>query len=428
MMSIYNNKIKKMYLKKFYKCSLQYLYKYYTIVLNMNRSGAKSTVFVSSFLKPSYQGAIPMKARLISLSLLVTSLMSMGALADARIIVGHFAPFSADLEETSVSVALNGEVALENVKFKTFTDYIPLPAGEYKVDIIPTGMTEPVLSETYTLADNTDYTVFASGDGVNQPLALFALGDDNTAPATGNVKVRVFHAAPFANTLEGTEVSIRTAGGDLVAGLTGVPFGIGSDFLELPEGIYDLKVASNDGLTNYIDPLPVELTSGTIVTLFAVGNGSLQPLGIIATPGGELPLRTPVDNSTNGVFQLADDMGMALAGQGAVIVPLPGQNRMVGTWYAYGADSLPVWYTFDSCLDDSMGCSTPGAFDGMSALTTLYASSGETMMDPQTTTAVGTIQFDVVDCGLILAEVIVGENMPTDYELQRMTPSSSCSP
>ena len=69
-------------------------------------------------------------------------------------------------------------------------------------------------------------------------------------PASGNVKVRVFHAAPFADTLEGTEVSIRTAGGDLVAGLQGVPFGVGSGYLELPAGTYDLKVASNDGLVN----------------------------------------------------------------------------------------------------------------------------------------------------------------------------------
>ena len=369
-----------------------------------------------------------MKAKLISLSLLAASLTSTGALADARIMVGHFAPFSSDLELTSVSVALNGVVQLENVKFNMFTDYITLEAGEYTVDIIPTGTTEPAISKTYTLQDNMDYTVFASGDGVNQPLELFALGDDNSAPATGNVKVRVVHAAPFAATLAGTEVSIRTAGGDLVAGLTGVPFGVGSGYLELPEGTYDLKVASNDGLTNYIDPLPVELTSGTIVTLFAVGNGSLQPLGITATPVGILPLRIPVDDSVSGAFQLSDDMGMALHGEGAVLLPLPGQNRLVGTWYTYGMDGAPAWFTFDSCLDDTMGCSTPGGFDGMSALTTLYASTGETMMDPQQTVPAGTIQFDVIDCGLVMAEVTVGENPPVDFELQRMTPSASCSP
>ena len=360
--------------------------------------------------------------------LLLAAFTSGGAFADARVIVGHFAPFSGELEGTSVSVALNGEVQLENVLFNTATDYIALPAGDYTVDIIPTGTTEPVLSETYTLQDNMDYTVFASGDIVNQPLSLNALVDDNTAPAAGNVKIRVFHAAPFADTLAATEVSIRTAGGDLVAGLTGVPFGVGSDYLELTAASYDLKVASNDGFTNFIDPLPVDLPPGTIVTLFAVGNGSLQPLGITASPGGALPLRIPVDDSTSGAFQLADDTGMALAGEGAVLIPLPDQNRLVGTWYTYGMDGAPVWFTFDSCLDDTMGCSTPGGFDGLTALTTLYASTGENMMDPQQTTPAGTIQFDVIDCGLVMAQVTVGENAPVDFELQRMTPSAKCFP
>ena len=54
--------------------------------------------------------------------------------------------------------------------------------------------------------------------------------DDNTAPAMGNVAIRVSHLAPFASDLAATEVSIRTAGGDLVNGLTGVPYKVDSGF------------------------------------------------------------------------------------------------------------------------------------------------------------------------------------------------------
>ena len=46
--------------------------------------------------------------------------------ADARVTVANFAPFADNLLDTSVSVALNGEVALENVEFKNFTPYIDL--------------------------------------------------------------------------------------------------------------------------------------------------------------------------------------------------------------------------------------------------------------------------------------------------------------
>jgi hypothetical protein len=343
----------------------------------------------------------------------ISLLCSQLAFADARVSVAHFAPFAEDIENTSVSVALNGTVALENVKFKDFTDYISLPAGEYVVDIIPTGGDAVAITATYMLEDNKDYTVYASGNILLQDLALFALADDNTAPAAGNIKVRVVHAAPFGATPESTEVSIRTAGGDLVGGLTGVPYGVSSGYLEIPEGAYDLKVASNNGQTNYIDPLEVDLASGTIVTLFAVGDIITQDLGIIAAPVGELPLRAVVDDSTNGSYMLD-----GFDGQGFWMTPIPAQNRVVGSWYTYNADGSPMWFTFDS---------GPGEFDGMVAMTTLFQSTGMTEMDMQMTVPVGTIEFDVMNCSMVTAMVTVGDSM-TAYDGIRLTPSASCPP
>ena len=346
-------------------------------------------------------------------------LSSQLASADARVTVAHFAPFADTIEGTSVSVLLNDAVALENVVFKQFTPYIDLPAGEYKVDIVPTGTNTVAMTATYNLVDGQDYTVYASGNGSLQPLALFALADDNTAPAAGNVKVRIVHTAPFAATPEATEVSIRTAGGDLVAGLEGVPYGAATGYLELPADTYDLKVASNNGQVNFIDPLPVALSDGTIATLFAVGDIITQDLGIVATPIAELPLRDPVDNSTNGAFALEGTVN-----EGFFLVPIPAQNRLIGSWYTFDGDGLPAWYTFDSCLSDDMGCSTPGAFDGTSALTTLYQSTGGMM---PTTVPVGTVEFNVIDCDLIETIVTVGQDV-TMVDGIRITPSASCAP
>jgi hypothetical protein len=354
-----------------------------------------------------------------SLSMLCSQLV----MADARVTVAHFAPFAKNIEDTSVSIALNGEVALTDVKFKDFVPSIALPAGEYLVEIILTGTDTVAMSETYMLEDGVDYTVYASGNGTLQDLKLVALVDDNTAPAAGNVKVRVVHAAPFGATSESTEVSIRTAGGDLVAGLQGVPYGGKSDYLELPADTYDLKVASNNGQVNFIDPLPVPLAPGTIVTLFAVGDIAMQDLAIIATPVGELDLRDVVNDSTNGSYMLD-----GLDGQGFWLTPIPAQNRLVGSWYTYNTDGTPMWFTFDSCNGVVDGeCPTPGGFDGMTAVTTLYQSSGATENEMQMTVPVGTVDFDVISCELVEATVTVGENI-TVYDGIRLTPSASCPP
>lgn len=340
------------------------------------------------------------------------------ALADASVTIAHFAPFADTLEGTSVTVAVNGDTLLEDVQFQAFTEPQALPAGDYTIDIIPTGAEEPAISETFSLMDNTDYTLFATGNGTLQPLDLVALVDDNSAPAAGNVKVRVFHSAPFAAELADTEVSIRTAGGEVVGGLTGVPFGVGSDYLELPADTYDLKVASNDGTTNFIDPLPIELADGAVVTLFAVGDIVNQPLGIVAVPVGPLALRTPVNENALGVFQLIDGDGNALAGQGFNFSPIAAQNRVAGTWFQYDELGEPTFLTFDS---------EPAGFDGEVAETTLFSSTAaaDPTEDP-VTEAIGTILFGVQDCRTILAEVIVGDGEPVSFEGRRLTPNAVC--
>ncbi len=137
-----------------------------------------------------------------------------------------------------------------------------MPAGTYTVDIVPVGATDPALTGDFTLEDDMSYTLYAQGNGVTQDLELQALVDNVDMPTEGNLNLRIVHAAPFAADLAATEVSIRTAGGDVVNGLVGVPYDANSGFFQIPAGTYDLKVASNDGSVNYIDILPAELAGG----------------------------------------------------------------------------------------------------------------------------------------------------------------------
>ncbi len=100
-----------------------------------------------------------------------------------------------------------------------------------------------------------DYTAIAIGDGVNQPLSLLALVDDNTAPAAGNFKLRLGHLAPFADTLAGTMADVRLDDGTAV--ITDVVFGAVAPYLELPAGTYDLKITTPGGGTTLINLAPV---------------------------------------------------------------------------------------------------------------------------------------------------------------------------
>lgn len=362
-----------------------------------------------------------------AIAVLITALTlaSQPVQAAARVAVAHFAPFADTLEGTAVDVRVNGETALQDVRFKDFTDYLEFDAGTYTIDVVPVGATDPAITGEFTLEDDIDYSLFAVGNGSTQPLELWALADTVTAPMAGNLNIRIVHAAPFAADLAATEVSIRTDGGDLVNGLTGVPYGVDSGFFEIPAGTYDLKVASNDGSVNYIDIDAVDLPEGANVTVYAVGDGANQPLGAIAFPVGELATSPPVDNSANGMWEILEG-----SGTGFVFQPMPSENRAVGTWYTYGMDGAPTFLTFDSCSNapGEDGCAMPGGFDGTTAVTALYSSSGggPNEDDVVETTQVGEIEFEILGCDDALATVTLDGEDPVLYTARQLTRPFPC--
>lgn len=344
-------------------------------------------------------------------AVLAALVLSAQAFGQARVLIVHAAPFADSIEGTSVSVTVNGDAVLEDFRFKDFTDFIELPAGEYDLAVIPTGATDPAMTATVELEDGTDYTVFATGDGVNQDLALWPVVDDATDPGTDNLNIRVVHAAPFAAESADTEVSIRTASGDVVNGLVGVPYFVQSGFFAIPAGNYDLKVASPDGSVNLIDPLPVDLPAGLDVTVVAIGDGVNQPLGILAIPVGELETRAPVDFSANGWWKPLNSFN-----EGLILQTIPAQNRLVGTVNTYGSDGNARWYIFD------------GPFDGRVASATVFrAEDGEFGGQfPATVSEAGSIEIEVLDCQSGTASIDLDTGESFTWELSRLVHGLPC--
>lgn len=343
----------------------------------------------------------------------VLMVISQPAFAVAKVAVAHFAPFAADIADTAVDIQVNGTTALEGVVFKDFTGYMDFEAGTYTIDVIPVGATEPAISETFDLTDGVSYTVFAAGNGITQDLTLEAVVDDIMMPASGNLNLRVIHAAPFAADLAATEVSIRTNAGDVVNNLVGVPYLGNSQFFEVPEGSYDLKVASNDGSINYIDPLAAALPAGADVTIYAVGDGINQPLGIIAFPVGELQVGAPVDNSFTGMWEIVEG-----SGTGFIWMSMPQINLGVGSWYTYDMNGDPIFYVFQS---------DRGAFADDMANTALYLSTGggNSEDDIVTTEKIGEIDFMFM-CDEAMATVTLEGEPPVMYSAVNLTQGFAC--
>lgn len=207
--------------------------------------------------------------------------------ADARVQLIHVAPFSSTISGTSVSVLVNGSDVITDFVFgETSSGYLTLTAGvPLTVEIVPTGSTTPAITASLTLSAGVDYTVAAIGDGAKQPLELLTLVDDN-AVLTDSAKLRVVHVAPLSNTITGTLVDVRTEAGVPIT--VDFAYKAGTGYLTLPPGPYDLKVTlPNTGpIAIQIPPLRADI--GDVLTVFAIGDGESQPLGIL--PVGDLHL------------------------------------------------------------------------------------------------------------------------------------------
>lgn len=206
----------------------------------------------------------------------------------ARVQVAHLAPFADTLEATEVDIAVNGTVALSGVPYGGSTGYLELPAGPTDLEILEPGTSNVLISASVNLADRTDYSVIAIGNGAQQDLALLALVDDNSEPAAGEFRLRLGHLAPFAPDEASAEV--RLADGSLIAA---VDFGDVAA-LDLAAGSYNLTITAPGGEPVLINPIPLSFDGGEIISAFATGDGVNQDLGAFAWPsdavGDFLPL------------------------------------------------------------------------------------------------------------------------------------------
>lgn len=175
----------------------------------------------------------------------------------------------------SVDIYLNGKVTLKNVKYKQFSDYLQLPAGNYRIDIFPTGnQSRPVLSEMFILMPAITYTIAASGRASN--LKLLPVIDQPFISA-GETKVRFVHLSPDAPAID-----IAVKDGDVL--FKNMSFMEATNFLSVSPIKVDLEVRVA-GTNSVVLTVPkVQLKADRAYSMFAVGfvNGT-PSLDVIIT-------------------------------------------------------------------------------------------------------------------------------------------------
>jgi trimeric autotransporter adhesin len=159
--------------------------------------------------------------------------------------------------------------------FKGFfptTGYASFAPKKYTFEGTPPSSSKPLVTFDATFESAKNYTVMilgaVAGKVPARPMTPVVLEDNNTAPASGNFKIRLVDAVTDS-TAATARAFITTPG----ASLTGVPlaleYGKASIYVELSAGAYQIRLTPSDTVTVLRDLPTFAFESGKVYTVIA---------------------------------------------------------------------------------------------------------------------------------------------------------------
>lgn len=218
------------------------------------------------------------------LSLVVCATLAPLAMAQVPADVSWVRVIHASADAPAVDVLANGNLVFQGLRFKSFTEYTPVPRGSYTFSINLSGTNTTVLSHgPVNLMGGSAYSFYALGKVGNNSLLIMGTGDDVMAPPAGMAKVRVVHGASTAPTVD---VFATAPYAPLPASpaLTGVPFPLAGPYLMVPAGAYQARVTPTGTKTVAIDSGRLPLMGGTVRTVIALDSAAGAGFELLVLP------------------------------------------------------------------------------------------------------------------------------------------------
>ena len=193
----------------------------------------------------------------------------------AQMRVVHASP-----DAPNVDVLVDNAPVLTNVAYKAASSYLEVPSGSRNLKVRATGTSTVVIDQNGTLGQGGFYTVLATGRVAS--IAPVVLTDDQTSPASGNIRLRLVHASPTAGNVD---IYVTAPTADIASAtptLANVAFRAASNYLEAPAGTYRVRITPAGTKTVAIDANNVALSAGQVRTAVAIdASGGGAPLGAI---------------------------------------------------------------------------------------------------------------------------------------------------
>ena len=95
---------------------------------------------------------------------------------------------------SSIDMLLDNKSTISGISYGTASGYVKVGGGSHNLIVEVTGNSSPLINQTSSLSGDT--TVVATNS------SAMVLTDDNSAPSSGNIKIRVINASPSLGSVD----------------------------------------------------------------------------------------------------------------------------------------------------------------------------------------------------------------------------------
>ncbi|MDF3124344.1 DUF4397 domain-containing protein [Rheinheimera sp. 1928-s] len=212
-----------------------------------------------------------------------------------------------------VAVNANGNVAVANLAFGEAAGPLSVAAGNFNTSVdakLPGDTLTTVIPQTsLSLTQATDYVIFATGKVADDSIEPLVVNFPQTAVSSGNVRLRVVHAAASAPTVD---VHLTAPADALSAGTVAatLEFSDATGDVTVPAGDYRVRITPAGNLTTVVfDSGTVALASGSDLTIAALDSrfAGPSPVSLLAlVQGGNTSLELLDTGSVSAVRVVHD--------------------------------------------------------------------------------------------------------------------------
>ena len=192
--------------------------------------------------------------------------------------------FHASPDAPAVDVYVNGQLVAPNLSFGNFTEYLPLPPGNYNVKVYGAGTrTNPVIDEELKVPPRGIYTIAAINKLEN--IELYPILDKSMPIPSGKVYLRFVHLSPGA-----PNVDIRLPDGKNV--FKDVEYKEVTDYALVNPGTYTFNVYPTGTDKSVLYVPNVTLKANRFYTVYAIGEvEGRNPLQVVIPLDGNSYLK-----------------------------------------------------------------------------------------------------------------------------------------